>query len=238
MMRGRQEAKAAEAVALRELVVRAGAETPLAITLAEVREVTGIGHVGPADAIHHLARAADQSGALSRAAFVHALGRAAKEAGADLGTPLQAKRFGILASRIFDAFAGGSAGPGLASFDDAAVGISFLSRGDAEERASCAFQVIDADGNGELDLGELTSMFEAVLRLAYQLEPSVRDVAKGLSPQRLAQASALAALRDAGGPNARAMSYEQFRDFWSAGTDGGLGAASPPLTVASGMPPG
>ena len=126
-------------------------------------------------------------------------------------------------------------GDGLADMHELGAALSCLCGGSRDDKVEAAFELFDADGDGELSLEEVENFFVAVFRLM-AATPSLSAMLadEGFTPAQLGQTTAQAAFEEADRDGDGVISQEEFRAWYAAGVAPGALASNSP--ASSGRP--
>ena len=160
-----------------------------------------------ADVLSHFKEVADEDDNITEEAFDELF---EKYVGTNLSQD-DADKLHLILGRLFDMF--DEDNNQLISYSEFATGISILCQGTRDERAKAAFQVVDEDGDGHIDLDELTKYLSSVFRIMYEVEPATEQQ-MGTDYHTLAKVTAGEAFKEADKDTNGVLSYDEFRAWY------------------------
>lgn len=211
-----------------ELAVVGQAVTPAkGVDVAAVREILRLDHYHVAEVFSTFQEHA-RNGVLTPDAFARAslllvalAGGAANEDDLDgPGRPgaasLQARPSDVLVQTITDVFhLFDKSGDNVVNFVELAAGMSLFCRGSAEDKVRAAFPLYDQDGSGFLSLSEMTDFLAHLFHIFCVVDRPAWQARVGVSPQELADATALTAFEAADTNRDGRIDVDEFVHWYS-----------------------
>jgi len=193
---------------------------PQHISIAEVKQRTGLDRMTAAECFEHFARAADERGELSKPAFVSVFASIAPQ-------PHDA-RLMLCIDRLFQVL--DSNGDQRVDYVELSSGLSVLTGGSQKEKLASTFALLDVDGNGTIDLGELERYILSVYRVMYA-EPGTQERMGGIPVEELARMTAEEVMVSANLTHTGELTLEEFEKWIES--DGGAQLAEPAVRLAA-----
>lgn len=179
---------------------------PVALSLTEIRRISGLDKHKPEIVFQALAREADDHGELSRGAFFAAFQRFASR---NLG-PAEAGRVRVVLGRLFELF--DVDGSGSVSFSELAAGLAVLCSGTKQEKTRAAFEAV---GQGErLNRDEASVLLRSVFRVLLETVPGAKDKVEDVSADELADATATQCFLEFDPRGTGYVSIDDFHQFF------------------------
>ena len=177
------------------------------VSLDEIKRITTLGTRSVADVLSHFKELADEDNNITEEAFDELF---EKYVGTNLSQD-DADKLHLILGRLFDMF--DEDNNQLISYSEFATGISILCQGTRDERAKAAFQVVDEDKDGHIDLDELTKYLSSVFRIMYEVEPATEEQ-MGTDYHTLAKVTAGEAFKEADKDANGLLSYDEFVSWY------------------------
>jgi Ca2+-binding EF-hand superfamily protein len=104
---------------------------------------------------------------------------------------------------------------GIVTFDELVSGLVVLCGGSRDDKVRAAFELFDLNGNGEIELSEMSRYLTSVFRILYEISPATA-ASMNVTAQELGQSTAYQCFEDAGKSPDASISYEEFKHWYTS----------------------
>ncbi|KAH9249844.1 hypothetical protein BASA81_012439 [Batrachochytrium salamandrivorans] len=180
------------------------------LDLRKIQQATGLGQLELEQVVDIMIDHSNLDGVVDRLGFGLALEEICSQTGHD---------FDQVSKRDLDLFfqAVDADGNETCDVEELSTAFSVLCAGSRDTRCLAAFRLFDSDGDGFLDLGELTKMLASVFRVLFASNSQLEQTMQ-CSPDELANITALDALHTLDLNGDELVSFDEFRQ-WYAGEE-------------------